>query len=249
MPGNIIESLKFFGGAILLIGFFYFIFIRAFNTKNYKRKSFYIFISGLIIFLIFIGAMVYDIINGLDLKNAEINYFAYPIVSLTFLIFFTLFYYIKGYKARQKFKSSFEKQIKNDKKPTIKNKKENLYIILKYNNNFLLTKVIEKEEIFYKGITIKFPHNEFFHDELVRDYISKNELDIISYNQVGKATKKEKNDIVYYCYKIILNSYPEKIEGLEEVDSYQLVSKNLKDMDKRIIFTSVVENNFDIDIK
>lgn len=249
MPEEIINVLKIFGGAFLLIGFFYFILIRAFNTKNYKRKSLYIFISGMIIFLFIMGGMIYDIVKGLDFKNVQIGYFAFPIVSFIFMLFFTIFYYVKGYKARQRFKSNFGKPMKSDNKPTIKNKKENVYIILKYNNNFLLNKVEENDEIFYKGIIIKFPHNEFFHDELVKEFIEKNELDVISYTQIGKATKREKNDIVYYCYKILLNSFPSKLNDLEEVDSYKLVSMNLKDMDKKIIFTSVVENGFDIEIK
>ena len=70
-------------------------------------------------------------------------------------------------------------------------------------------------------------------------------MDVISYNQIGKATKHEKNDIVYYCYKILLNTYP-NIPDLEEIDSYKLVSMNLSDMDKKIIFTNIVENEFDI---
>ena len=63
MPEEIINVLKIFGGAFLLIGFFYFILIRAFNTKNYKRKSLYIFISGMIIFLFIMGGMIYDIVK------------------------------------------------------------------------------------------------------------------------------------------------------------------------------------------
>ena len=120
-----------------------------------------------------------------------------------------------------------------------------MYIILKYNNNFLLKKVEEKEDIYYKSIVVKFPHNEFFHDELVNQYIDNNSLDVVSYSQVGKAVKHDKKDMVYYCYKILLNSYPNKLD-LEEVDSYKLINMNLNDMDKKILFTSIVENEFDI---
>jgi len=249
MPDNVIEVLKIFGGAILLIGFFYFILLRAFNTKNYKRKSLYMFISGMIIFLFFVGGIIYDYIKGVDFNNIQIGYFAFPIVALVAMIFFTVYYYVKGRKYKQKLKSNFEKINKQINKPTIKNKKENLYIILKYNNNFLLKKYEENNEFYYRGITVKFPHDEFFHDELVNQFIENNNLDVISFNNVGKATKREKNDIIYYCYKILLNSLPEKIKDLEEIDAYQMFSINLKEKDKKILFTSVVESDFNIDVE
>lgn len=248
MSEEMIEFIKYCIAAFLLLGFFYFIIIRAINTKNYIRKSFYIFICGLVIFLFFIGGIIFDVIKGLKFENILLSYFAFPIVSFLLMAFFTIFYFIKGYKYKQTFKSKYTYKTKQDLKPTIKNKKENLYIILKYNNNFLLKRNEEKEEVYYNGIVVKFPHNEFFHDELVTQYIEKNQLDVISYNQIGKATKREKDDIVYYCYKILLNTIP-NISDLEEIDSYKLVSMNLKEMDKKIIFTSVVENDFDIEIK
>lgn len=247
MSDEMIQFFKTFLAGILLIGFIYFVLIRAFNTKNYIRKSFYIFISGLIIFLFLMGGMVFDFLNGLKLENVQMSYFAFPIVAFLFMSCFTVFYFVKGYKYKQTFKSKFTYKTKADNKPTIKNKKENLYIIFKYNNNFLLKKEQEKEEVYFKGIVIKFPHNEFFHDELVKEFIEKNNIDVISYNQIGKATKHEKNDVVYYCYKILLNAVP-NIPDLQEIDSYKLLSMNLKEMDKKILFTSVVENEFDIDI-
>lgn len=238
-----IEVLKVFLGAFLLIGFIYFILIRAINTENYKRKSLYIFISGLVIFLFFCGGLIYDISKDSTLiSNQPIQYYAFLIVSFALMIIFTLYYFIKGYKRKQKFSSVYkpQKQI-----PTIKNKKEFVYIILKLDNNFLL----KKEEEQYESIILKFPHNEFFHDEIIKQFIKTNELDIISYDYIGKATKREKNDIIYYCYKIILNHKPNKIDNLETIDTYKLVSVNLNNMNKKILFTSVVENDFDIEIE
>ncbi len=238
-----IEILKIFGGAILLIGFFYFLAIRAISTKNYKRKSLYLFIFGLVIFLFFIGGIIYDIIKGLDLSEVYLGYYAFPIIAFVYMVSSSLYYYIKGRNLKQKFKSN---SVKQNSKPTIKDKKEFLYIILKHEGNFLLVKEVEKEDTIYKGITIKFPHNEFFHDELVKEYIVNNNLDVISYSQVGKATKHDKKDNIYYCYKLLLNSIPLKITDLVEIDSYKLVSLNMNEADKKIIYTSVVENNFDI---
>lgn len=241
-----IEVLKIFGSALLLIGFFYFITIRAIKTENYIRKSLYIFIFGFVMFAFFIGGFIYDIVSGEQrIENLQLGYFAYIIIAFILMLFFTLFYFIKGYKRKQKFKSNYKKPVS---KPTLKQKKEYLYIILKYENNFLLQRIENKEEVSYKGISLTFPHNEFFHDELIKDFIESKKLNIISYEQIGKAIKREKVDHIYYCYKIFLSELPNTIKDLEEVDGFKVVSVNMNDMDKKIIFTSVVENNFNIDL-
>ena len=56
------DTLKFFGAAILLLGFIFFILIRAIATNNYIRKSFYLLICGLVMTLFFVGGIMYDII-------------------------------------------------------------------------------------------------------------------------------------------------------------------------------------------
>lgn len=238
-----IEILKKFLGAGLLIGFVYFILIRAINTQNFIRKSLYIFISGMVIFLYFVGGFIYDIVNEkIILENLQLGYFNCLIISFIYMVFFTIYYFVKGYKRKQKFSSNFKKA---SSRPTIKNKKEFVYIILKYDNNFLL----KKEEDKYKGIVIKFPHSEFFHDEIVKNFIEDNKLDIISYDHIGKATRHGNVDTIYYCYKILLNSAPENINDFDIIDSYKLVSLNLDNTNKKILFTSVVENNFNIDVE
>ena len=241
------QTLRSFGAAILIIGFIYFILIRAIETRNYKRKSLYIFISGLPIFILFIIGVFLDGNNPAPYPNGkyDLAYYAFLITSFVFLVFFTLFYFIKGYKLKQKFKSSFTKM---KQVPTIKNKKEYLYIIIKYENSFVLQKETKDEKELYRGIFIKFPHNEFFHDELVKSYIYNKKLDIASYKYIGKAIKKEKQDHIFYCYRILLNSVPIDFNNYEIVDSYKLLSVNLSDMDKKILFTSVVNEDFDIEL-
>ncbi len=248
MPWNIITK---FGAAILMIGFVYFILIRAIDTRNYKRKSLYLFISGFILFIFFIGGLVYDVyFGGIKLIDQPIGYYSFIIVSFVFWAFFSIFYLVKGIKNRQRFSSHFGKPTVKvrDVKPTIKDKKEFVYIILKHENDFLLQKYEQNNQEYYKGIVIKFPHNEYFHDEIIQKFIHQNQLDVINYSHVGKATKHLKEDHVYYCYKIFLSSIPSKFSNLNSIDSYNLVSCNLEEMDKKIIFTSVVENNFDINI-
>ena len=76
-------------------------------------------------------------------------------------------------------------------------KKEYVYIILKYNNSFYLQKKSDKEIITYQNEIIKFGHNDYFHDDVVKQHILKNNLDIISYKYIGKAIKCEKKDNIY----------------------------------------------------
>ena len=102
------DTLKFFGGAILLLGFFYFILIRAIATNNYIRKSFYIFIAGLVITLFFVGGMVYDIINNsFPYLSKSIEYFSFLIVASSYMILVPLFYFIKGHKRKCKWISCY----------------------------------------------------------------------------------------------------------------------------------------------
>lgn len=245
-------TLTKFASAILMLGFIYFIFIRAFDTKNYKRKSLYIFISGLVLVLFFVGGLLYDILYlHAKFENFQLGYFSYLIVAVVLWLFFSIFYLVKGIRNKQSFRSFYRKptvKVRNVT-PTIKDKKEFVYIILKHENDFLLQKTTENDIDYYKGIVMKFPNNEYFHDELVKQFITKNELDVISYSLVGKLTKALKEDNVYFCYKIFLNSKPTKLSNLETINSYDLVSCNLHEMDKKIIFTSVVENDFDLRIK
>lgn len=240
-------TLKYFGAAILIIGFIYFLILRAINTKNYKRKSLYVFLSGLPLVIFFIIGRIIDIKNNYPFPNGEFDlaYYSFLIVSCVFLLFFTCYFYIKGYKLKQKFKSGF---IKVDKKPTIKDKKEYLYIILKHQNDFLLQKKEKDNNNVYYGIKFKFPHHEFFHDELVQEFIQKNNLDVSLYSFAGKAIKDGNVEDVFYCYKIYLNEIPQSLPNLERIDSYNLLNVSLEDFDKRILFTSIVEDNFEIKI-
>ena len=52
---------------------------------------------------------------------------------------------------------------------------------------------------------------------------------------------------MYYCYKILLNAVP-NIPDLQEIDSYKLLSMNLKEMDKKtlnILLEKVTNMGFD----
>lgn len=236
---------KIICAAFLIISFIYFILVRAINTKNYKRKSFFLFIAGFFIVLIFVIARIIDIGNlyPYPYGKFDINYYSFLIVSIAYNIIIPSIYYIKGYKRKQRFKSNFKKQVSA---PTIKNKKEFLYIIMRNENDFLLNKKMINDEEIYSGIIIKFPHNEFFHDELIRDFINQFELDYLSYKCIGKVKKDGKIEEVYYCYKIIINEKTSKIEHLSNVNSFELMNKKLSDFDKKILFTSIIEEDFEI---
>ena len=100
-------TIKYFGAAIILIGFFYFIFIRAINTKNYKRKSLFVFIAGLVITLMFVCGMGYDIYKGyFKILKQNIKYFSFLIVSILYMIVIPLIYFILGNSRKQKFQNN-----------------------------------------------------------------------------------------------------------------------------------------------
>ena len=73
-----VTTIKYFLAALVMVGFVYFILLRAISTKNYKRKALYILIGGMVLFLFFVGGLIYDIINELIiLKDAPFYYFAF----------------------------------------------------------------------------------------------------------------------------------------------------------------------------
>lgn len=239
-------TIKYFGAAIILIGFFYFIFIRAINTKNYNRKSLFVFIAGLVITLMFVCGMGYDIYKGyFKILKQDIKYFSFLIVSILYMIVIPLIYFILGNSRKQKFQNNFKKITSI---PTIKDKNEFVYIILKSNNSFYLKKIAIKDDFFYQGIIVKFGRKEYFHDEVVKQFILENKLDIVSYRYIGKAIKKNKVDNVYYCYRVLLNDIPTCLNNYELIDAYKLLSTNLHEDDKKILFTSVVNEDFNIEL-
>lgn len=240
-----VTTIKYFLAALVMVGFVYFILLRAISTKNYKRKALYILISGMVLFLFFVGGLIYDIINELIIfKDAPFYYFAFLVVSLAFVIFFPLYYYIKGVKSRQRLITKFIK--KQTSIPEHKDKKEMLYLILNYNGNILLKKTNEKEEEIYNTIIVKFGSTDFFHDEFVNKVIYKLGLNVSNQTFIGTATKAGKKDEVYYCYSITVEEITKEIESFIEISKFDLLNVNLNDIDKSIIYTSIIESNFNI---
>lgn len=243
------EQLKYFASAFLCMGFIFLLLVRIFKNTNYIRKSIFMLICGGVIILIFIGGFVYDLFtNAIPYPTGkyDITYFAYLIASFFYTALIFIINFVKGHNRRQRFKIKTNQKQKAT--PTIKDKKEYIYFIFKLNNNILLSKEFNGNDVFYKSINMKFPYGEFFHDEIVKKYINDNELDVNDYKLIGKATKHEKKDIVYFCYQIDLNSKPKKLEDFEEVSLMVLMNYNLEEIDKKIIFNSIVKKDFDIDL-
>jgi len=163
------EVIKFYGGAIVLLGFIYFILIRAISTKNYKRKSLFLLIAGAIITIFFLLGIGYDIVNGYFIVfKKELEYYAFLIISLLYTIGISLFYYILGKSRKQQFQNNF-KHMKSAQ--TIKEKNEYVYIITKVNDSFYLKKFNDKDQTFYKGVTLKLVIKRFFMIKLLRNLL------------------------------------------------------------------------------
>lgn len=243
------ETLKYFLSAFLCMGFIYFLIIRAMKNTNYMRKAIFSLISGSIITIIFIGGFIYDLsTDNVPYPNGkyDITYFAYLIASIIYTLLFFVIFFIKAHSRKQKFK-----MVKNKKEkvvPTIKDKKEFVYIIFKLNGNILLNKEIINDIDTYNSLVIKFPHNEFFHDEIVKKFIKDNNLDCSDYKLIGKAIKHDKKDNIYYCYQINLNQKTAFLNDYLEINLTDLVNMNLEEIDKKIIFTSIIQKDFEIDL-
>lgn len=237
------EKIKYLLAAFLIMGFIYFLIIRAIKTKNYIRKSIYILISGGVVSLVLVGGLIYDIITDAFLypnNQFDIYYFIYLIASVFYMLLFFILNYVKGFKLKQRFKSF----VYTEKKviPTIKDKKEYLYIILKYHNNYLLKAT---EDNIYESLTVKFANHDFFHDELIKKVIQEKHWIINNYEFVGKATLTNKKDNIYYCYIVDLQALD---NCFEEIKAEQLINIKMNDFNKKIIYTSIIDKNFDINI-
>lgn len=243
-------TLKMFAAAFIMIGLLYLLFIKIFKNENYIRKAVFITICGGVVTLFFVGGFIYDIINDkyqIEHSVYDINYFSFLIVAIFYQLGFSILYFTLGYKRKQRFKN--KAHIKSEQ--TINYKKEFIYIILKFESSYLLNK---KDDL-YHSLVIKFKHNDFFHDEIVQNLIKELKIEDGSYSYIGKAIKKNssshlknKIDDVYFCYQIVLTSIPKTLEQYSIINNRELVNVRMTDFDKKIIFTSIIDKDFEITI-
>jgi len=254
-----IALLKACGAAFIGYLMIFFIALRIQNNSNNMKKALLSLFLGLGILSLNIIAVVLDyLLYGFqeDYLEAMSPYFGFPIMALVFVIVVPLVFFIIGKKNNQKLSNShtkLQKEIKRNEekpKPVLKDEIEYLYLALKYDDKFYLKEVEVNGNKEYGGLAIKFPSDEYFHDEFIKEVIQSFGLDVTSYHLAGTAIQK-KNDsknIKYYVYQIDLYSITDKINDLVGVSPVVLYGFNLSEMNKKILFHVVLRDYFEIEL-
>ena len=136
-------------------------------------------------------------------------------------------------------------------KPTIKDEVEYLYLAFRYQGNFLLKEVENKDGVSeFGGLVVKFQRNDFFHDEFVKKVIETFELDCMDKKLAGTVIQKknDKTNNKYYVYDIELNSITSKIDDLKPVSPTVLYGYNMSDFNKQVLFHVILRDYFEIEV-
>ncbi|HHU20868.1 MAG TPA: hypothetical protein GXZ51_00275 [Acholeplasma sp.] len=208
--------------SFLAVGFFFMLLNGLVRNSNYKRKAFYNFLLGVGFVSLFVISYLYDRQNT-DMVNFTKHYVLIG-VSGFYLVTLTIYNYIQGARKNERlFKGG------RSSKP-----KDFIYILLKYQDGYLLEKTNDK----YLAVIQKMKTN--FHDEEVSKFAS-NYGNCFNVSYKGIVLKKDYN---YYCYLIeTVNLNPK----LEYVDQFQLTKVMMSAEDKEIILSIILRNDFVID--
>lgn len=210
------ELIPPFLAKFLVCGLVFFIFINAINTKNYSRKSFWIFIFGLCFSLFFVGGYIYDLIKKPNL-DFNLEYFSFLLLALGYTIITSLVYLIIGKRMNQHFSKY---------KISHKRIEKFLMILYKYQDGYLLKKQGPKQGL----DIIPFPLGKYFHDEEITKHIKKKGLNVIGQDMVGLVIKDEKKvKKEYYCYLVKIeniNSYLQNFDLIKEADLGNMTTDN-----------------------
>ncbi len=242
-----INNLKAYGAAILLIGLIFFIGNRAIHTANHKRKALYIGIFGLVIIVFFGLGYFIEKYAYLDLISANQD-LIFLIVTVVITVSFVTYDIIKGFSRREQF-ASFQKP-KEKQIPTIKNKQQYLYFVFRYQDSFILREIEEKNQpIHYTGYVIKFPKGEFFHDEFSSKILEEMHIDSKYAKKIGTATIHENKDQVYYCYVVDLENEFQDMTGFKTIKMQDLIHYSMNSFDKSILYRVILREDFDIEME
>lgn len=247
-----LKLIKLYGAALIGYGFIFFVVLRFYKTVNYKRKALASFITGVVLIGITIIGICFDASNtNTTLPGFSFiePYYVFLIVSLLMSIVISLVYLVLGLTRHQRF-AYFNSVSKNKIKvePTIKDKKEFVYVVFSYENNILL----KKDNDYYTSCTVQLNKKILFHDEMITQIIKDleiGELEEASYKEIGKVLVEGKINKQYYCYNIIVDKLNPKFSEYNAVSAYDLVNYNLGELDKQILYHFILKDYFDITIK
>lgn len=242
------ELLKFYLGAMVGLGFLYFMAIRLISTRNYKRKSLYMLAVGVGLLVVMIFYMQFDA----DIPPFSfINwYWAFPIVDVVFTIASFITYFVIGMRSNQRirgFRRPKNRKVKTAKTARVKEVNEYIYLAIKYHNSYLLKKMTDKAGDKYFSPLFKFSRNIYFRDEMMNKIKETLHLELLSQNYVGKATlNKKKKKVEYFCYEVEIASVPDTLLTYTKIEKADLYNYNLNDFNKNILYRIILNDKFDI---
>ena len=249
-----LKLIKLYGAALIGYGFIFFVVLRIYKTTNYKRKALASAITGTILILITIVGLVIDANreNSIVPKFSFIEpYYVFLIASVLMSLIISVIYLVLGITRHQRF-AYFSSKINQNKvkvTPTIKDKKEFVYVVFSCDNDILL----KKDNDYYTSYIAKLNNKILFHDEMINQIIEAFSINtgdtFTTYKQIGKVTVEGKIDKHYYCYNIKVDELNPHFSEYTKVSAYDLVNYNLDELDKQILYHYILKDYFDIKIK
>lgn len=253
-----LKLIKLYGAALIGYGFIFFVVLRLCNTSNFKRKALASLITGVVLISLTIVAIVIDTNKQgaifVDFSFIE-PYYVFFLASILLTSVISGIYLILGFTRHQKF-AYYKAKIDASKvkvTPTIKDKKEFVYVVFSKGNNILLRKESIKGEDYYSGLSVALNKKILFHDEMIkqimRDYDIITDDRFTSFKEIGEVLVEGKIDKHYYCYNVVVDEFNQKLNEFEEISAYDLVNYNLSELDKQILYHYILKDHFDIKLK
>lgn len=217
--------------ALFVLGIIIMIVNGALWNKSLKTKGIVFSIVSLLYSVIFVVALIIDVNSGITYPKMYYGYFIG-----TGILYFLLFGVSNLVKKQNKFIG-----IKQDKKMvyTYMPKEEHVYIVFKYEQSLYLNNETNC------GIDYELKKSEFT-DECISKILNKYQVKLVpDVDRLGMLTvKKEKKDIIYYCYLIEINEQLFNDE-FKNVSLYDIVNLDIPEIDKYIIFNCLRGEEFD----
>ncbi|MFA5543682.1 MAG: hypothetical protein WDA47_07875 [Bacilli bacterium] len=215
--------------SVLVLGLLYFILYNAINNSNYMRKGIIFLAFGLIIFGITLSGVLYDLNKGAVLS---LRYLAFPLINLVFLLIFSIYFFSSAKK--------YNHSLRKFKKTTTRNINNYLYVVIRYEDFYLLD---GKDKL--KGVVIKFDKDVSFHDEMINRFIAITKTSVADKKYVGKVVVDNKVESIYYCYKIEILNISDSLSVLSQVNKFDIYQKPMLDFDKEIILRMLIARSTD----
>ncbi|MDD3191431.1 MAG: hypothetical protein PHP41_01620 [Bacilli bacterium] len=229
-----IDEFKLIGASLIVTGLLFFIANNAIQTTNYRRKSIYIVIFGLLSLLAAGAGIAVDLFYY-QFVIYSILYFVFPLSILFFTIGFYVFYAAQAKKYKQRWNQYVIKDIKEERY---------LYVLFRYEDFYLLKK---DKDNFLGGDVIRFAQKERFHDEKIKQFLASKKVTVQDSKLKGDVRILEKNrQTIFYCYEVSLTALDEYVSQYEQIDKFQIGQINTKEFHKNVILRMAIGEPFSI---